>query len=42
VPGVLSLSTTFDLQRGEYTMVISVRDNVGQTTAKTQKKFRIE
>jgi hypothetical protein len=42
VPGVLSLSTTSDLQRGEYTMVISVRDNVGQTTAKIQRKFRIE
>jgi hypothetical protein len=42
VPGVLSVSTTSDLQRGEYTMVISVRDNVGQTTTQIRKEFRIE
>ena len=42
VPGVLSVSTTPDLQRGEYTMVVTVRDEVGNTSKEIRRKFRIE
>lgn len=42
VPGVLSVNTTPDLQRGEYSMVVTVRDEVGNTSTETRQRFRIE
>jgi hypothetical protein len=42
VPGVLSVTTTRDLPRGEYTMVVAVHDRVGETSTEIRQKFRIE
>jgi hypothetical protein len=42
VPGTVSVSTTKDLARGEYTMVIHLIDVFGKQDAEFQQKFRIE
>jgi hypothetical protein len=42
VPGVLSLSLTPDLAKGEYTIVLTVRDNIGQQTNETRHTFQVE
>lgn len=42
IPGVLSVTTTHDLPRGEYTMVVAVHDRDGNTNTEVSQKFRIE
>jgi hypothetical protein len=42
VPGVLSVTTTPSLARGEYTMVVSVHDLLGKQDQTSNYKFRIE
>lgn len=41
-PGVLSLTLPHDLKPGEYTIVLTVRDNVGNQTFETRQKFAVE
>jgi hypothetical protein len=42
VPGVLSVTTTPNLAGGEYTMVVTVHDLIGNQDRETSYKFRIE
>jgi hypothetical protein len=42
VPGVLSVTTTPSLARGEYTMVVSVHDLIGKQDQTSNYKFHIE
>jgi hypothetical protein len=41
-PGVLSLNLAKDQKRGEYTIVLTVRDNLGKQTWETREKFAVE
>ena len=41
-PGVLSLNLPKDLQLGEYTIVLTVRDNLGAQTYESKQKFSVE
>ena len=41
-PGVLSLTLPKDLKGGQYTIVLSVRDNLGKQTYETSHKFQVE
>ncbi len=41
-PGVLSLTLPKDLKGGQYTIVLSVRDNLGKQTYETSQKFQVE
>jgi hypothetical protein len=41
-PGVLSLNLPRDLNRGGYTIVLTVRDNVGNQSYETRQKFAVE
>jgi len=41
-PGELSLNMPKDIAKGEYTIVLTVRDNVGQQTCETRETFSIE
>ena len=42
VSGILSLTGRADTKPGEYTIVLTVRDLVGQQTAETRHAFRVE
>lgn len=41
-PGVLSLNLAKDQPLGEYTIVLTVRDNLGQQNYETREKFSVE
>ena len=41
-PGVLSLTLPKDLKGGQYTIVLTVRDNLGKQTFETSHKFQVE
>ena len=41
-PGVLSLNLAKDQKLGEYTIVLTVRDNLGHQTYETREKFSVE
>ena len=41
-PGVLSLNLAKDQKRGEYTIVLKVRDNLGSQTYEAREKFSVE
>lgn len=41
-PGVLSLSLPADLQRGEYTIMLTVHDTIGRQSYETRQKFAVE
>jgi len=41
-PGELSLNMPKDIAKGEYTIVLTVRDNLGQQTCEAREKFSIE
>ena len=41
-PGVLSLALPKDLKAGQYTIVLKVRDNLGNQTFETDQKFQVE
>jgi len=41
-PGVLSLNLAKDQPLGEYTIVLAVRDNLGQQSYETREKFSVE
>lgn len=41
-PGVLSLNLAKDQPLGEYTILLTVRDNLGQQTYETRQKFSVE
>jgi len=41
-PGELSLNMPKDIAKGEYTIVLTVRDHIGQQTFETREKFSIE
>ena len=41
-PGELSLNMPKDIAKGEYTIVLTVQDHVGQQTCETREKFSIE
>jgi hypothetical protein len=41
-PGVLSLNLAKDQKRGEYTIVLTVRDNLGGQKYETREKFSVE
>jgi len=41
-PGVLSLNLAKDQTRGQYTIVLKVRDNLGGQTYETREKFSVE
>jgi hypothetical protein len=41
-PGELSLNMPKDIAKGEYTIVLTVRDNLGQQTCETRETFSIE
>ena len=41
-PGELSLNMPKDIAKGEYTIVLTVRDNLGQQTTETREKFSVE
>lgn len=41
-PGVLNLSLAKDQKTGEYTIVLTVRDNLGNQTYETREKFSVE
>jgi hypothetical protein len=41
-PGVLSLNLAKDQQLGQYTIVLTVRDNLGKQNAETREKFSVE
>ena len=42
VSGILSLNLGKDMQPGEYTITVSLRDNIGKQTEESQHTFRIE
>jgi hypothetical protein len=42
VPGILSLNLTPTIKPGEYTIVLSVRDGVGNQAAESRHSFRVE
>jgi hypothetical protein len=42
VSGVLNLNLGKDMQPGEFTITVSLRDNIGKQTAESQQVFRIE
>jgi hypothetical protein len=42
VPGILSLTTTKELIRTEYTIVLTVRDLIGKQVQESRQTFRIE
>jgi hypothetical protein len=42
VPGVISLKLTPDIATGEYTIVVKVRDNLGNQDYETRSRFGIE
>jgi len=42
VPGMLSLNLTPDLALGEYTIVLMVRDRIGQQSYQTRQVFQVE
>jgi hypothetical protein len=41
-PGVLNLNLAKDQKPGEYTIVVTVRDNLGNQTYETRQKFSVE
>jgi hypothetical protein len=41
-PGVLNLSLPNDISKGEYTIVLTVHDNLGKQVTETREKFSIE
>lgn len=41
-PGELSLNMPKDIAKGEYIIILTVRDNVGQQTCEAREKFSIE
>ena len=41
-PGILSLSLPKDLRKGEYTIVLGIRDNLGGQAIETRKTFTVE
>ena len=41
-PGVLSLTLPKDLKTGQYTIILNVRDNLGNQTFKAEHKFQVE
>ena len=41
-PGVLSLNLAKDQPLGDYTIVLAVRDNLGQQSYETRQKFSVE
>lgn len=41
-PGILSLNLPKDLKKGQYTVVLTVRDNLGGQTYETRQKFDVE
>jgi hypothetical protein len=41
-PGVLNLNLAKDQPRGDYTIVLAVRDNLGQQSYETRQKFSVE
>ncbi len=41
-PGVLNLNLAKDQKPGEYTIVVTVRDNLGKQTYETRQKFSVE
>ncbi len=41
-PGILSLTIPKDMQKGEYTIVLSIRDNLGKQSYETREKFSVE
>ncbi len=41
-PGILSLNLPKDLKKGQYTVVLTVRDNFGGQTYETREKFDVE
>jgi hypothetical protein len=41
-PGILSLNLPKDLARGQYTLVLSVRDNLGAQSVETRQMFSVE
>lgn len=41
-PGVLSLTLPKDLKRGEYTVLLTVRDNLGNQTYESAQPFQVE
>jgi hypothetical protein len=41
-PGILSLNLPKDLARGQYTIVLSVHDNLGGQSYETREKFSVE
>lgn len=42
IPGSLSLTLTPDLSKGEYTIIVAVRDRIGEQTCETQEAFLVE
>jgi hypothetical protein len=42
VPGVLSLGLNKDLPQGSYTMVITMRDKIGNQTWESREKFQVQ
>lgn len=42
VPGILSVTTTPDLPHGEYTFIISLKDEIGQKNAEVERKVDME
>ncbi|MCW5980101.1 MAG: hypothetical protein KIT09_18610 [Bryobacteraceae bacterium] len=42
IPGSLSLSLTKDLATGPYTILLTVRDHVGEQTFETKQQFQVE
>jgi hypothetical protein len=42
VPGVLSLGLNKDLPKGSYTMVITMRDKIGNQTWESREQFQVE
>jgi hypothetical protein len=42
IPGSLSLSLTKDLSKGPYTIVLMIRDHIGQQSYETKQVFQVE
>jgi hypothetical protein len=42
VPGLLSLGLNLDLPKGSYTMVITMRDKIGDQTWETREAFQVQ
>jgi hypothetical protein len=42
VPGLLSLGLNKDLPKGAYTMVITMRDKIGDQTWETREPFQVQ